>query len=158
MLWGRSPFLIFTSSYTLQYKYITIIVLYSLFTATIFMHSDDEIQNMQHYSRIQSFISVVMECVGRAKREDVTFSGTDPNYGMVTWIFANIARYYVSLRMCICWNVVLLSGFTLTNVGTPSRTVVSGLTAILRSQTLNLVSHPGPSSCEGTALTPAPPC
>lgn len=56
------------------------------------MHSDDEIQNMQHYSRIQSFISVAMECVGRAKREDVTFSGTDPNYGMVTWIFANIAR------------------------------------------------------------------
>lgn len=66
------------------------------------MHSDDEIQNMQHYSRIQSFISVVMECVGRAKREVVTFSGTDPNYGMVTWIFAHIARYYVSLRMCIC--------------------------------------------------------
>lgn len=56
------------------------------------MHSDDEIQNMQHYSRIQSFISVVMECVGRAKREVVTFSGTDPNYGMATWIFANIAR------------------------------------------------------------------
>lgn len=51
-----------------------------------------KLQNLQHYSRIQSFISVEMECVGWAKREVVTFSGADPNYGMVTWIFANIVR------------------------------------------------------------------
>ena len=77
------------------------------------MQSDDKIQNLQHYSRIQSFITITAQkkkrkkekknccprfqetqwkCVGRAKREAVTFSGADPNYGMATWIFTNIAR------------------------------------------------------------------